>query len=812
MANSIYGTKTNGEQIFDPLAGADWSMHLIDPAKKNADWGYQVITYLYGNMSFYYTYRGYNAWDGTGGMAMIKDYSNGCQSPDITKQLFDAQFKGERTGTNPNMVAQYTNLNWEIISVIPKYRRILEARLNKIETNIECTATDVLAKNAKQEAKLQLSIQKYVDEIMADFSKRMKLDKPMKSGIGQATMKSPTSGDAMSALNDIEFDLSNDAELQFYMDNYFKLKVEIASEITLQAILDLNEIDRIKKQLDRDAIDYAFCATRVFRDKNTMFPKIERLDISKIMMPYSTRNDKKDIGGWGYYEYCSLNRVIELLGDEMTPEMLRELYKFACTYPTGFAVGANMPDITQTRVGFFDFEKVKLPMVYVEFLSQNAESYEYTKTKFNSTKLKKVDFGYETKDKNKSVKQHWAQVAYCGYYIPQYPKLLGFKKLENQIRDEGNPQLCKFTASFWEFEPKSIMEQLIPMANEIQLASLKIQHALVKALPSGYSFDVSALNRVILGDGGTNTPQELLKMYLQTGSTLHASEDEAGNMKMSNSNAPHQRLLGGLLEAEVAGYWGEIDRNINLMEKLIGYSPAVAGDSGDPRVSAKATALAAAAADNATYFLTEGIKNILEDTAVITNMHIQELIKEGGKAEESLEAMIGELNEDVIESLSLLPLHHFGIFFKEKMSDEKKQLFMATVAQAYAKGEVDLSDMLAIEFFDNYKQAVALLNIRMKKKRAEMQQAAQAQMEQQTQITQSLEQLKLMIANGQMQAQVQGKQITANAELQKTQMKEQGANQREIAKHLGKKDQIQHQGNIDARNSVLENNLQSQSL
>lgn len=803
MANTVQGTERLSQQAFDPLAGLDWSMHLIDPKKKDANWAYNVVNFLYGNMNYYYTYRGYDSWDN---MNLIRQYSDGIQTPDIYKQMFDPQNKSERTGGNTSMVSEFTGLNWRIISVIPKYRRILEARLNKIETQIECTAVDVAAKNEKQEMKLKLSVEKYFDSILADMSKRAKLQKPIKSNLSQGISKSPTTGQALSPLKDMEFNMDDDQELQMYMDmNYFKLKEEIANEITLKAVLDLTEIDRTKKLLDRDAIDYSMLAARVYRDKNTMFPKVERLDLSRLMMPASGRNDKKDIGGWGYYEYCSFNRVIELLGDELTVDKARALYKFATTSLRG-APSAATNSYNNSRITWFDFERVKLPMVYIEFLSQNCETYEYKNTRFGTPKVKNVEFGYTTKDKASTVKQHWAQVAYCGYYIPGYPQLLGFKKLENQIRDEGNPQLCKFTGVFWEFEPKSLVEQMIPHEDNIQLAELKIQHALMKSRPSGYNYNFDSIANVFLGSPDL-TPQKIIKMLQQTGSGIYRSIDENGNSIMPNGGEVHQRLIGGLITEEMEGYWQTIAHHIEMIEKIIGYSPPMAGDPSDPRISAAAQRIAASASDNATYFLTEGVKYALDDIATIVNTHVQEIIKEKGVAYNALKDMVGAVNLDVIEALDNLPLHHFGIEMREKMSEEKKEAFMAQVAAAYQKGEVDLSDLLSLEFFENYKEACALLNLRIKKKQQSAQQAQQQQAQEQQQITASLNQLKLMIAHGQQQADIQGKQITAQGEIQKELIKQKGANDRTSQDHVNKLQQNYQQANLDGQGAVLQNQL-----
>ena len=90
------------------------------------------------------------------------------------------------------------------------------------------------------------------------------------------------------------------------------------------------------------------------------------------------------------------------------------------------------------------------------------------------------------------------------------------------IREKSN--FSETTLSYILYEPnlfkmssKSLVERMIPFADQIQLAHLKIQHLLAKSRPKGAAFELGSLENVSKGDGGTFTPLELQEIYDQTG-------------------------------------------------------------------------------------------------------------------------------------------------------------------------------------------------------------------------------------------------------------------------------------------------------
>ena len=86
---------------------------------------------------------------------------------------------------------------------------------------------------------------------------------------------------------------------------------------------------------------------------------------------------------------------------------------------------------------------------------------------------------------------------------------------------------------------KSIVERMIPFADQIQLAHLKLQQVIAKARPKGAAFELGALENVSKGDGGTFTPMELQEIFDQTGNIYYRRVDDEG---VASNTVPIQEL------------------------------------------------------------------------------------------------------------------------------------------------------------------------------------------------------------------------------------------------------------------------------
>lgn len=77
---------------------------------------------------------------------------------------------------------------------------------------------------------------------------------------------------------------------------------------------------------------------------------------------------------------------------------------------------------------------------------------------------------------------------------------------KNMVRKKSNLTETKlsyviYAPGIYKMHNKSLVERMIPFADQIQLAHLKLQQVIAKARPKGAAFELGSLENVSKGDG-----------------------------------------------------------------------------------------------------------------------------------------------------------------------------------------------------------------------------------------------------------------------------------------------------------------------
>lgn len=749
----------------------DYEFHLVPPELKTKEW---ALEYLKTRYPLWTTYFNSTYWNGRVDYNLLRLYGQGRQPESIYyKDFYPDGYMQDSTSGN-----DWLGMRWNIVSPIPNCVNNLISKVEeRTYPDIECEATDELAQNEKEEKKLLLKFQKEIDGFLAEASAKMKLPAPMKSNLGKGKL-TPNNPDGMSALKDIEFDLSNDVELGMYMDMYYRNAVEIANEICINTLFEMNEYPEILREQRIEALYFGVTATRNYMDSNTCMPKIEWLQLENIVASWGKRKDYKDSEGWSYNKMMSLNEVISKFGKELDPDKVRKIFAYGVTnygywngstYNTGWTY-------TWDKITRSDLDRVKVKVAYFEFKSQNYETNEVINGKHGSKKIKKKNSDYKTEKENATVDYSWAQVVYKGYYVVGMDEIFQYGMLENMVREEGNEQQVMFSLSMYRFAEKSFVEHCIPHANGIQLAFLKFQLELRQSVPSGHAFDIDRLAEIQLGDGKKLNQLEVIRFYSQTGKFPYRSMDEDGNAlpMAQNGQLPIGDLPNGVSQA-VSGYINAINFHMSQIYQMTGYNPiTMEGQLAPPRTSAAATQVAAQGSESVTDYLVKGFNVLIENCARYMGALVQDMATYKGEGWEALKRMVGKENMDVVESMENIGAHRFGIWMKEKVSDEEMNQLKQFVMDAYQKGNLLISDVLLIWFLKDWKQALALANLKIKKQTAKNEQMQMAQMQMQQQQIDSQNQLTAQMKQMEFQTSIQNTNTKSQALLEAEKLKNMG--------------------------------------
>ena len=228
MANPL--PKVNYQNTFFPS-------HLVDPALKDKTWCVQYAKAAYQTWSNNYLWlQRRNDW------IADRKYADGNQT---TQKYIDWV---TRVKDEYGKKASYLNLDWSIVSTIPKIRKVVINHLLKINYDIIATAVNPEAVEAKETTKLRLWAEKQLQPFLQQVQDQ--------SGV---QLTNPEL--------EIIPEVREEFEMLFAMT--YKMAEELKIELATQHILDKNRFEETRRKMLEDAFDLGFCACKVATNTQT---------------------------------------------------------------------------------------------------------------------------------------------------------------------------------------------------------------------------------------------------------------------------------------------------------------------------------------------------------------------------------------------------------------------------------------------------------------------------------------------------------------------------------------------------------------
>ncbi len=757
---------------------SDWNTHLVDPEKKDAKWGYNIFI---SNKPYLRTAFASGGQLGTYSLDydLIRQYAYGNQPENIYRVMFDPQDKQ----------AIYTGLNWTVASPIPTLRARILKDMADVPSDVNCQAVDEMANNQRNMDKLRLKAQPIIDKKLAQFSAKMGLDVPMKSGFDKQILNTP-----MQQSPDLGLETESDDEIDIYMDKesgYYNSDVELANELAIKAIFEYNDFEKIRLMLHEDAFDYGIGAFRTYISTADGMPKFQYLRPDRVFVQRSKYRDFNDINMWYYPVPATLAEIRDYFGDELTENDAKEIWEGAAKRrPADYSAYPSWYTWDWRRWNYDDLSKIEIDMFYFEVKTTNMSTYEVSTTKGGTKKYKKKSLEYEQPEESiydKKKVNYSAEVWYKGYYVQGLSKVYKWGMVAGLPRKKGDEKKCQSTLNLYKFSEKGWTEMMIPWENMYQLNFLKLQFEIMKALPRGKDWNWEAISRPFIGSAGTITAEKMMQMYYQTGNSMYHSLDEMGEPIMANANAPHHTNENGI-SPEARQYGEYMIMAEQQMAQCIGINPTVDAVNPPDRLGLGVQQNAIRSASNARYLLIDGIQNMIVSAAEYTSYCLQYICKEKGRAWERVKAMVGSMNLAVVESMEDSTMRELAIYPKAIPDEAVKTLIYQMVMTAYNKPqpELDLVDVFNIITLKNTKLAMRLFELKQKRKQAINAKMAQAGMQMQQQQMQQQSQLEIMLEKMASDAKTQTADITGRYSILQEQIKQQADTNQKVLSEINK--------------------------
>lgn len=698
-------------------------------------------------------------------------YSSGMQSVDKYKQMFMDE-QGDMS---------YTSIDWSVVPIIPKFVDVVLNGILNQDHKISVRSIDRDSQQEKYDFKKKIKAKMFLKDFIEDFSKMTK----------------------MNLSNDMKDIPETDDELELYMDLNYKQAVEISMEEGIDYVFSYNDFNEIKKRVVRDLIDVNEAAVKT--DLVSGGIKTRYVDPLYLIKSYSNDPTNKDLYHVGEIRYVTIGELKHMITEEVSEETLYDIAR-NCIGKYGNPNKISKRPVFYELSNSYEHDEFKVAILDAEFLSYNTDIYEKKYTKYGNYTFTKKPEGYEQPKNPRYKRERFTdnyEVWYSGKWIIGTNYCFDYGVKSNMSRPyEDKSKVCS-SYTIYHISPvdgvsKSLTERMIPFADQIQLAHLKLAQHMAKARPKGMAFNLDSLENVMKGDGGTFTPLEVQDILQQTGNLYYRQIGDDGTTPMGQ---PFQELEGGVGKA-LQEFMLVYNYNLERIRDVTGLNEVRDGSTPDKDALVGIQKLAAKSSNNATRHIDDAFNYMYKSCASNISRYIQMVIKYKSKFDnmyESLVSAIGNTSVDVIDSIDNVPLRHFGIFIEVAPDEVEKEYLEQAIQIALQTQSIELEDATEIRRIKNIKLAERKLKVIREKRRKQKMEEAQQNSQMNAQAQQQSIQAKA-------QADSQLEQMKAQAEIQKMEAEYNLKMKLAEMEHAFKMEQLDKQGSDKDRHIQLASN------
>lgn len=695
--------------------------HLIDPREKGKDWIKQYCKAAWDSWnndnprSIFYNarYRYEN----------FKQYAMGNQSVNKYKPLM---------GVDQESTETWLNIDWTVIPIVPKFRRIALGKLAKVDYNINATPIDSLANEENED---------YFAEIKAKILIREEAAK-----INPELLNAP-------ALQLEPGEAATMEELEMQMKYTHKHQMAIEAEQGIKLVLEQNQIEKLRDQIREDLFDYGVSGYKEFIDSNGAI-KIRRVNPRNVIINHCKKNDFSDAQYIGEVIEMTIADLKQMAGNQFSESEYEDIAKNVLG-----RYGNPREWLDNLSIFNKGYDQFNIRVLDIEFFSVNDMVFEQRIDRRGNKIYAKAKYDDRNKRKDKFERVSY-KVVYKGRWIIDTNYLFDYGLATNMKRAKSSLMDTKmsyhlFAPEFYDMNAHGIMEQVIPIADAIQIAWYRLQNVINQSRPKGIMIEMGALEDIPLGSGGKKLdPMSVLDLYNKTGTLVYRKADAQGRM---TNYRPIEELENGL-GRDAMSYWQLIQNHIQMLRDITGMNEMTDGSTPDPRTLTTVAKLAYEGTNNALYSIVQGDKFLLEDLANDIILRLQD-VAETGEVKGYIRAL-GSNTMKFFKMSSNVALYEFGIFLEDRPTDDQRAMLMQQVQAGQAGGLLDIEDAIIIQNTDNLKVAQQLLAFKIKKRREQEEEKAMRQQQMNAQVQQEsamvAEQAKQQTiqVEGQMKAQL----------------------------------------------------------
>lgn len=616
-------------------------------------------------------------------------YRNGSQS--VSKYLDMADLNGD---------SSWINLNIKPLPIIAKFVDVLVEGFMNIQYEISSKAIDKKSVSKKENIKKDL-IHKVLNK---DFYKKIY--------------------ESMGMENKMDTPLDSLEDVELYMDMSFKDIVEIAVEVMVDSVFQLNDKKEIKRQLLEDLVCCGIAGTRVYLDPN-YGARIRVIDPENLIYSNSQKGHFKDIKYAGELISTTVGELGRISG--FSRDIMEKIAK-SVAGKNGNPEKYRRDGITATNNAnnYYEYDDFTVTYMSFAFKTTNTLSFEKKPNKYGGFFMNKKSSSYNVPEKyrhERHLLREKYEVVYTGCLVMGTDYIFDYGLMNNQLRKNKNLKQTElpfkiYAIGFYKMDIRSVVQRMIPHADEMHLAHLKLQQFMMKARPPGMSIEVGSMASISI-DGGENeiTPAEQIRLFDQTGNVVWKLLDDQGH---ANGRPPVEELKNGVSIDSFRAMSEVYNTNLQQIRDVTGVNEFRDGStpSGETLVGVQQEAIRAS--NNATKNIFEAYANITIRTADDVVLALQDLVNYGDGID-AYEGIFGSLNTETLKAIKDIPMHEFSLFFEYSQDQDERMMLEQNIQASIANQELRLEDALLIREIKNTKYANKFLSLRRRKYQQEKQ-------------------------------------------------------------------------------------------
>lgn len=542
-------------------------------------------------------------------------------------------------------------------------------------------------------------------------------------------------------------------EIDLHMAMNVKSSNALGMELLLENTLQKNKKQKLIRSIYKDLVVLGKSAVRIYYDQEYNI-KWRMVDPVNLVTSFTKEEDFDDLKYVGEIIQVPIHELAET--GQFSEEELFDMAKKAA--------GLNGNPDWQNGWGkryhasVFEsgapYKSFKVRVLDCQWFSTNYFTYSVLQ-KGSKRYFKKERFNYQQSPEARNKKEILRKEPRCVYqakwiidtdYVYDY----GRKKSEPRKTVDGKMLLDTYLdfviyqPDMYDMDSKSLVELIIPYADQMCLIQLKIQQHYAQSRPSGSAIDVGGMSNLINGMGDlANNVSDIKALYDQTGDMWYSSVDEdgkfIGNQQPIRPLTPDLSPITNMIEAH--------EFYKSLIREVIGIAQSRSPVMMDKKVAVGEAQMALSASYNATRYIEQSFENIMNKGIELSSLMIQDNIRYHGKKKE-YSAVIGSSFIDSMDIVAKIPLCEFGTHLYISPDDKELMYLEQNIQNSLAAGLIKQSDAMVVRRISKVNPELAERYMVVFEKRYEqdkMQQAtaaSQAQAEAQAQSNALMEQQK----------------------------------------------------------------------